>query len=51
MISKIHHHQNTIETGMNLYVHTRTMKIVLYTKDPRLRASPRHGGQGVFLNF
>jgi hypothetical protein len=27
------------------------MKIELYTKDSRLRASPRHGGQGVFLNF
>jgi hypothetical protein len=25
-------------------------KIVLYTNDPRLRASPRHVGQGVFLN-
>jgi len=24
--------------GMNLYVHTRTMKIVLYTKHPHLRA-------------
>jgi len=34
MISEIHSHQNTIETGMNLYVHTRTMKIVLSTKDP-----------------
>ncbi len=29
----------------------QTMKILLYTKDSRLRASPRHGGQGVFLNF
>jgi len=27
------------------------MKIVLYTKDPRLKGSPRHGGQGVFLYF
>ena len=25
------------------------MKIVLNIKDPRFRASPRHGGQGVFL--
>jgi hypothetical protein len=31
---------------MNLYVLTRTMKIVFYTMDPRLRASPRHGGTG-----
>ena len=31
-------------------VHSRTMKIVLYTMEPRLRASPRHGGQGFFLN-
>ena len=34
----------SIETSMNLYVHTRTMKIVLSTKDPRLRASPRRCG-------
>ena len=27
------------------------MKIALYTKDPRLRTSPRHGGQEVFLHF
>jgi hypothetical protein len=27
------------------------MKIVLYTRDFRLMASPRHGGQGVLLNF
>ena len=27
-----------------------TMKIVMYTMEPRLRASPRHGGAGVFLN-
>jgi hypothetical protein len=26
------------------------MKIVLSTKDPRLRASPRYGGEGVFLD-
>jgi hypothetical protein len=25
------------------------VKIVLYTKDPRLRASPRHGGREFFL--
>jgi hypothetical protein len=29
----------------------RNQKIVLYTKDSRLRASSRHGGQGVFLKF
>jgi hypothetical protein len=29
----------------------RNQKIVLYTKDIRLRASSRHGGQGVFLKF
>jgi hypothetical protein len=27
------------------------MMIVLYTKDLRLRASPRHGGPGVFFEF
>jgi hypothetical protein len=27
------------------------MKIVLYTKDPRLRASPRHGGARRFEVF
>ena len=27
------------------------MKIVMYTMKPRLRASPRHGGQGVFFEF
>ena len=31
-------------------VHTGTMKIVLYMMDPRLRASPRHSGQGIFSN-
>ena len=41
----------SVETGMNLYVHPRTMKILLYTKDSRLRAAPKHGGQGVFLIF
>ena len=30
-------------------VHTRSRKIVLYMKDSRLRASPRHGGQGGFF--
>jgi hypothetical protein len=37
-----------IETGMNPYVHTRTMKIVPIRKNSLLRASPRHGGQSVF---
>jgi hypothetical protein len=32
-------------------VHNQTIKIVLYTKDPRNRVSPRHGGQGVFFEF
>jgi len=27
------------------------MKIVLSTKDPGLRASPRYGGKGVFFEF
>ena len=26
------------------------MKIVMYTMESRLRASPSHGGQGFFLN-
>jgi len=30
--------------------HTQTIKIVMYSKVPRLRASPRHGGQGVFFS-
>ena len=30
--------------------HSRTIKILLYTKDPRFRTSPRNGGQWVF-NF
>jgi hypothetical protein len=38
------------ETGMNRYGSQKTMKIVLYTMDSRLRTSPRHGGQGVFFN-
>jgi len=29
-------------------VHTRTMKIVLSTKHPGLKASPGHGGDGFF---
>ena len=29
-------------------VRTQTMKIVMYTMEPRLRASPRHGGQVFF---
>ena len=32
-------------------VHSRTMKIVLYSMEPRLRASPKHGGQGFFELF
>jgi hypothetical protein len=32
-------------------VHSRSMKIVVYTMDLRLRASPRHGGKGVFYEF
>ena len=31
-------------------VHPRIMKIVFCKKNPRLRASPRHGGQGVFYS-
>jgi hypothetical protein len=27
------------------------MKIILYTKDLRIRASSGHGGQGVFFGF
>ena len=27
------------------------LKIVMYTMEPRLRASPRHGGQGFFELF
>ena len=36
---------------MNQSVRSKTMKIVMYAMEPRLRASPRHGGQGFFLNF
>jgi hypothetical protein len=32
-------------------VHPLTMKIVVYSKSLRLKASPIHGGQGIFLNF
>jgi hypothetical protein len=32
-------------------VHPRTMKIVEYMTDLRLRASRRHGGQGGFFKF
>jgi hypothetical protein len=39
------------ETGMNPYVLIRTMKIRFLYDGPRLRASPRHGGQGVFQSF
>jgi hypothetical protein len=27
------------------------MKIAMYTMEPRIRASPRHGGQGFFELF
>ena len=33
---------------MYLSVRTRMMKIVVATKDPRIRAYQRHGGQGFF---
>ena len=36
---------------MNLGVHSRTMKIVMYTMEPRLRDSPMHGGQVFFGLF
>jgi hypothetical protein len=32
-------------------VHTRSKRIVVNMMDPRLRASPRHGGQELFSNF
>ena len=42
--------KSTLEKQTWIYVvHYRTMKIVMYTMKPRLRASPRHGGQGVFF--
>ena len=31
-------------------VHTKTIKIVLFTIDSRLSASPKCGGKGVFFN-
>ena len=37
------------ETGMNLYGHTRRMKIVLYTMHPCPIASPRHGGYRILV--
>ena len=36
------------ETGMNLYVHTQTRKSSQYG-GLRIRAYPRHGGQGDFF--
>ena len=32
-------------------VYTRSMKIVRYTNEPRLKASPRHGGRVFFFEF
>ncbi len=32
-------------------VHTKTMKIVLFTIDSRISASPKYGGQGVFKKY
>jgi hypothetical protein len=43
--------QRLAETGMNRVLALKTMKIVMYTREPRLRASPRHGGQGFFELF
>ena len=40
-----------IETDVNRFGSRPSMKIALYTKDPRLRTSPRHGGQEVFFAF
>ena len=37
------------QIGIDL-VHSRIMKIVFCTKDSRLRASPRHGREGVFFD-
>ena len=39
------------ETGISKSVRTQSIKIVMYTMEPRLRASPRHGGQGLFELF
>jgi hypothetical protein len=36
---------------MNRFSSHQNHKIVLNTKDLRIRASPRHGGQGVFFEF
>ena len=36
------------ETDMNRFGSHLTMKILLYTKDSRLRATQRHDRQGVF---
>jgi hypothetical protein len=41
---------SSVETGMNQYVLTQTMKIIQYTKDPASGPLLRHGGRGVF-NF
>jgi hypothetical protein len=38
----------SLETYMNRSGHTRAMEIVFLYDGPRLRASPRHGGQGIF---
>jgi hypothetical protein len=43
---------DSVETGLNLYVLTRTTKILLYTIDSRFRASPEaRRGRDFFLNF
>jgi hypothetical protein len=39
------------ETGMNLYVLTRTMKIVQYTKGPASGPLFRHGATGRLIVF
>ena len=39
------------ETDMNRFSSHLTMKILLYTKDSRLRAYQRHDRQGVFKKF
>jgi hypothetical protein len=39
------------ETGMNLYVLTRTMKIVEYMKGPASGPLFRHGGTGGLIVF
>jgi hypothetical protein len=41
----------SVETVMYLSVRNRLMKIIISTKDPRFRASPRHGGQRFFEFF